>query len=52
VQLRRFDPASGGLVIERTGALEIAGDTLAIRPTDWPKSKRETAPAEAIGAGA
>lgn len=52
VQLRRFDPASGGLVTERTGLLEIAGDTLAIRPTDWPISKREIASAEAVGADA
>ncbi len=52
LQLRRFDPTSGGLVIERTGLLEIAGDRLAIRPTDWPKNKREIASAAAVGAGA
>jgi 3',5'-cyclic AMP phosphodiesterase CpdA len=52
VQLRRFDPASSGLVIELTGVLETAGETLAIRPTNWPKSKREIASAEALGARA
>ncbi len=52
VQLRRFDPASGSLVIERTGRLAAAGDGLDIRPTEWPKAKRETASAEAVGADA
>lgn len=52
VQLRRFDPVSGSLLIERTGSLATAGDRLDIRPADWPKKKKETASAEAVGADA
>lgn len=40
VQLRRFDPESGGLVIETTACLECSGDRLALRPGDWPLERR------------
>ena len=36
VQLRRFDPASAGLVVERTGTLADAGGRIVLEPADWP----------------
>lgn len=42
LQLRRFDPASGGLVVEQTGRLVEAGGRIVLEPADWP------APAPAV----
>lgn len=42
LQLRRFDPASGTLVVEQTGRLVEAGGRIALEPADWP------APAPAV----
>jgi len=36
LQLRRFDPASGTLVVERTGRLVDADGTITLEPADWP----------------
>lgn len=44
LQLRRFDPAAGRLVVERTGMLGHAGGQVVLQPADWPTAE---APAEA-----
>ena len=38
LQIRRFDPATSALVVERTGRLETKGPRLELRPATWPKS--------------
>jgi 3',5'-cyclic AMP phosphodiesterase CpdA len=37
VQLRRFDPLSGSLLIERTARIEADGSGIRLQPTHWPK---------------
>jgi 3',5'-cyclic AMP phosphodiesterase CpdA len=45
MQLRRFDPASASLLVERTGRLILNGDSLSLREDRWPTGKREASPA-------
>lgn len=48
LQLRRFDPGSGDLVVERTAALASADGRLALRPADWPETTVSRAPMRRI----
>lgn len=38
LQLRRFDPVAGSLVVERTARIECRGQGLHLAPTAWPKA--------------
>ena len=36
LQIRRFDPASGRLEVERTAALDDVGERIVLQPAEWP----------------
>jgi 3',5'-cyclic AMP phosphodiesterase CpdA len=49
LQLRRFDPATGRLVAERTERIERDGAGLKLEPTQWPASPARTVDERQLG---
>ena len=50
LQLRRFDPASGRLEVERTGVLSDEDGRIGLRPADWPLEGESTQAARGVAA--
>ncbi len=49
LQLRRFDPLQGGLVVERTARIVTSGTGLDLRPARWPGRAAESVDAPPLG---